>query len=313
MFDKAEFLSGNSKTQNALSFFLSNSLKFANLPSMNLRLHTWLFAGVHSCLWLLTLCLTFSANAFQIEPSIGTNGFFRVQFPTMIGYDYLLYWGPEANEAYPMVYRVRGTGGVCELEDSNPPTDARSFYRVRQLPLHLVINEIDYDQIGTDAFSFIEIYNPSLFSVSLTDLAVVLVDGVTNGEYNRFNLSQAAPVLSAGGYLVIRNNAVEVPGMTPTIDVVGDFIQNGSPDGLALVDTSAQTLIDALSYGGSITNAQITGFTNRINLVEGNRNIFFDSNTANVSLIRYRNGLDTDDAIFDWNRSFTPTPGTFNQ
>ena len=32
-----------------------------------------------------------------------------------------------------------------------------------------------------------------------------------------------------------------------------DAIQNGSPDGMALVDTTGPTIVDALSYGGSIT------------------------------------------------------------
>ena len=32
---------------------------------------------------------------------------------------------------------------------------------------HLVINEVDYDQIGSDSAEFIEIYNPSPSPISL--------------------------------------------------------------------------------------------------------------------------------------------------
>ena len=43
--------------------------------------------------------------------------------------------------------------------------------------------------------------------------------------------------------------------------------QNGAPDGVALVDTAAGTLLDALSYEGAITAAQIGSAT--VSLVEG--------------------------------------------
>ena len=65
-----------------------------------------------------------------------------------------------------------------------------------------------------------------------------------------------------------------------------DQIQNGQPDGVALIDTSTQTLVDALSYEGSITMAQIEGFPGPVSLVEGTPTPLSDSNTVQVSLSR---------------------------
>ncbi len=50
---------------------------------------------------------------------------------------------------------------------------------------HLVINELDYNQAGTDAASYIELYNGTGAAVDLTELAVVLINGSHNGEYLR--------------------------------------------------------------------------------------------------------------------------------
>ncbi len=184
-------------------------------------------------------------------------------------------------------------------------------------PDHLVINEIDYNQSGTDANSFIEIYNGTGVAVSLTDLAVVLVNGNNNAEYARFALSDAGASLADGGYLVIGNATVTgaVPGGVLTIDATGDFIQNGNPDGVALINSSSNTLVDALSYGGSITAASITGFSAAVSLVEGTAlsATIIDPGTDDIhSLVRDPNGSDSDDAATDWKLTATLTPGAAN-
>ena len=38
-----------------------------------------------------------------------------------------------------------------------------------------------------------------------------------------------------------------------------DNVQNGAPDGMAIVDTSTGAVLDALSYGGDIRAAVIDG------------------------------------------------------
>ncbi|MBL0030474.1 MAG: lamin tail domain-containing protein [Rhodanobacteraceae bacterium] len=177
---------------------------------------------------------------------------------------------------------------------------------------HLVINEVDYDQAGTDAASFIEIYNGTGNAVSLTNLAVALVNGNGNIEYGtRFNLSVAGSSLASGQFLVIRNGTVTVPGGVLTIDTTGDFVQNG-PDGIALIDTSAQTLIDALSYEGSLTAVTFTGFPGTYNLVEGTAFSGADTNDNLNSLARLPNGTDINNASSDWALTTTITPGAAN-
>jgi hypothetical protein len=179
----------------------------------------------------------------------------------------------------------------------------------------LVINEVDYDQVGSDTTEFIEIHNGAAAAVDLTSLAVVLVNGAGNLEYQRFMLADAGASLPAGGYLVISNANVTVPGgaLHLVVTTANDIVQNGAPDGIALIDTAASTVLDALSYEGSITAAQITGFAAAVSLVEGTATGVADDNvTAMRSLIRSPNGADTDDAAADWAASTTLTPGAAN-
>lgn len=180
----------------------------------------------------------------------------------------------------------------------------------------LVINEVDYDNVGTDSAEFIELYNGGSTDISLSGKAVVLVNGsaVPAAEYARFDLS-AAGVLHAGEYLVIANAAFALPAgvihvLTPTSQ---DIIQNGSPDGVALIDTNGARLLDALSYEGAITTATIQGLGS-VSLVVGTAlaSTVADSNTANGSLCRLPNGVDTDNASSDWRFSLNPTPGAAN-
>jgi hypothetical protein len=154
----------------------------------------------------------------------------------------------------------------------------------------LVINEVDYDQVGTDANGFVEIKNVSELEADLSTVDLVAVNGGDSAEYDRVALTGT---LAAGGHLDI---AIE--------------LQNGAPDGLALLDGT--TLLDALSYEGAITAATIGGQT--YNLVEGTElpAAVEDSNTAAGSLIRNPDGKDTNDAAADWAFTTTVTRGAAN-
>jgi hypothetical protein len=176
---------------------------------------------------------------------------------------------------------------------------------------HLVINEVDYDQAGTDAASYIEIYNGTGAPVPLANIAIVLVNGNGNVEYARHSLAGAGSTLAAGQYLLVRNASVSAPPGVLTIDVAGDFVQNG-PDGIALIDSASNTLIDALSYEGSLTSATITGFPGPVSLVEGTAFAGADSNDNLHTLVRIPNGSDSDNAVVDWVVSTNFTPGTAN-
>jgi hypothetical protein len=178
------------------------------------------------------------------------------------------------------------TGGVvsfsCTAGAPPPPPPARK----------LVINEIDYDQVGADSGGFVELRNNGTAELDLAGLALVLVDGGTSGEYARRALTGTLP---PGGYHVVSIDA-----------------QNGAPDGAALLDTSTGELLDALSYEGEITAATIGSAT--YSLVEGTAvaATVADSNTAEGSLIRNPDGRDTNDSASDWAFTTTVTPGTAN-
>jgi hypothetical protein len=176
-----------------------------------------------------------------------------------------------------------------------------------------VINEVDYDQVGTDTAEFAEIYNPTGFAADLSGIAVAFINGANNAEYGRVNLSGT---LAPGAYLICASPAVTPPAGTLTfpLPLSTNFIQNGSPDGIALIDVPSSSLIDALSYEGAILFASINGFPGPVSLVEGTAlaSSIADSNTVPGALVRLPNGSDTNDAAADWKFSSTPTPGAAN-
>lgn len=178
----------------------------------------------------------------------------------------------------------------------------------------LVINEVDYDNVGAvDTMEFVEIHNVSPMAVHLSGLALVLVDGNHGNEYRRIDLGPAG-ALPAGGYLVVHGGSVALPAGTLELpfDCVDTCMQNGAPDGVALIATGASAVIDALSYEGSLAAGTIGGFPTPVNLVEGTPATAIDGNTGNGSLVRLPNGADTDDADTDWAFSTTPSPGAQN-
>jgi len=182
---------------------------------------------------------------------------------------------------------------------------------------HLVINEVDYDQLGTDNAEYIEIYNPSAAAVPLTGKQVILVNGSGEASYATINLGTGT--LAAGGYLVIAGANVTVPTGVTKVDPgwTTDEVQNGAPDGIALIDNTTHTLIDALSYEGDatkLTMVDLSGFAASVSLVEAPflPATVADSNTADGSLCRSPNGQDTDHAAADWKFCTTRTAGQPN-
>jgi lamin tail-like protein len=171
---------------------------------------------------------------------------------------------------------------TCEEDAAPPPPPGAA---------DLVLNEIDYDQVGADSGGFVEIFNAGDGPADLTGVALVLVDGGTGNEYLRRALTGT---LAAGAYL-----AVEVDA------------QNGAPDGIALIDAGGG-LLDALSYEGAIEAATIGGAA--YDLVEGSLlpAATADSNTVAGSLSRIPNGSDTNDAATDWAFTATVTQGAAN-
>jgi uncharacterized protein len=108
------------------------------------------------------------------------------------------------------------------------------------------INEFHYDNVGADAGEFIEVV--AIAGTDLTGWSIVLYNGNGGVTYDTDLLSTAS-VTTVGGrdYYVINYPA---------------GIQNGSPDGFALVDNSGN-VVQFLSYEGVLTatNGPAAGLT----------------------------------------------------
>ena len=182
-------------------------------------------------------------------------------------------------------------------------------------PADLVINEVDYDQVSNDTDEFIEILNATGATRSLTGVVLYLVDGSANATYLTVDLGPAGS-LAPGGTLLVATSTVVVPSGVKVVLLAKakDNVQNGAPDGLALVDTGTKTVLDALCYEGAMTAASLPG-PMTASLVEGTAlpTSVADSNTVKGSLARLPDGVDGDNAAVDWAFTPAPTPGARNE
>jgi hypothetical protein len=197
-----------------------------------------------------------------------------------------------------------GRSNLQEYYDGTNPIVADAAPR-------LVINEVDYDQLGTDTTEFVEVLNAGTNTINLSHYALAFINGANNLEYLRVNLNG---VISAGQYLVV--TSTNLTGIATGARVIyfplgENNFQNGSPDGVALINTGALTISDAFCYEGAMPAANINGFTGTRSLVEGTAlsASIADSNTVVGSLARLPNGMDSDNAAADWNFTSSPTPG----
>jgi len=147
------------------------------------------------------------------------------------------------------------------------------------------INEIDYDQVGTDHDEFIELAGVTL--TSLEGWHLVLYNGNGGAQYDSIAL---------GSFLTEQQNgmgtlAISVPGL-----------QNGNPDGIALVDNNGH-VVQFLSYGGSFTASG--GLANGITSTDIG---FMDSNQTSGSLVLSGTGHIYED--FSWGFQTQNAAGT---
>jgi len=98
-------------------------------------------------------------------------------------------------------------------------------------------SEVHYDNVGTDVGEALEIEGPA--GTDLTGWSVVLYNGNGGTAYDTRVLSEGIPSLCDGrGVVVVRYQQ--------------DGVQNGSPDGFALVNASGE-VVEFLSYEGIFT------------------------------------------------------------
>lgn len=110
----------------------------------------------------------------------------------------------------------------------------------------IFINEILYDITGADAGEFIEVAGPA--GTSLTGWSLVLYNGSNGASYDTDALPATIPS-QQGGY------------GTVSISYAADGVQNGAPDGIALVNNG--TVVQFLCYEGTFaaTNGPANGQT----------------------------------------------------
>ncbi|UQA56431.1 M4 family metallopeptidase [Polyangium aurulentum] len=206
----------------------------------------------------------------------------------------------QAGTYYVSLFGFPPYSGVTLKASFTPPPASTS---------DLVINEIDYDTVGTDDREYVEIYNPAGGAVSLSGCSLLLVNGGTGTVYSTVDLSGAGS-LGAGQYLVVGSSSVAVPAGAKKVNfsLATNSIQNDT-EGVALV--CGASVVDKLSYEGSVTAATLPG-VGTVSLVEGTAFNVADSNTVPRTLCRLPNGSDTDNASVDWSTCATLTPGASN-
>jgi uncharacterized protein len=101
------------------------------------------------------------------------------------------------------------------------------------------VNELHYDNAGTDTGEFIEIAGPA--GTDLGAWSLVLYNGANGSVYDTRSLSGVLPD-QQGGY------------GTLDVDYPSNGIQNGAPDGIALVH--GDEVVQFLSYEGTLTAAE---------------------------------------------------------
>lgn len=160
-------------------------------------------------------------------------------------------------------------------------------------------NEIDYDQPGADTDSFIEFKGTG--TVEFSGLRLMLVNGQGNTVYQTIDLSSVGVMAGSSWFVVVGNTTVTVPPGAAKINIDGDWLQNGAPDGVALVDVVSGTVLEYWSYEGSLTGTIFAG-------IPGTHN--------SVSIVPEDNGITplslTRTGATSWSSETTPTPGAVN-
>ena len=116
-------------------------------------------------------------------------------------------------------------------------------------PGALVVNEIDYDQPGTDGAEFLEIKNAGDVAVDLDPYAIQLVNGTGSLASVYQTIDLPATTLAGDGYFVTCANTATVTGCDLDVAPDTNLIQNGAPDAVAI--TLGGTVVDTVSYEGN--------------------------------------------------------------
>ncbi|MEM7291966.1 MAG: lamin tail domain-containing protein, partial [Pseudomonadota bacterium] len=166
----------------------------------------------------------------------------------------------------------------------------------------VVINEIDYDQAGSDSAEFVELKNISSNDISMAGFELRLING---GAVATVYKTIALPddiTLPAGEYFVICGNTTNVANCNLDVSPNSNLLQNGAPDAVALYQSDV--LIDTLSYEGDAPSP----FTERTGVAS---NVGDNNTEPSIGLSRIPDGQDSDDNAADF-ALVCVTPGSSN-
>jgi hypothetical protein len=194
-------------------------------------------------------------------------------------------------------YTVRVASSVRDTGGMGVPA-AMSSLMIEGYTPHLVINEIDYDQPGSDAREFVELHNPGLTALPLTGLTFYVLDIDTTthttsvrGMVALVPNSAAVTELAPGGFMIVRSSnsiALLVPGGVPTVMTSVAF-QNDE-EGVAV--SAAGACHDIVFYEG-VPTAPAT-------IAECAFQGSAGTDPADGALGRMPNGSDFDEASIDY-------------
>jgi hypothetical protein len=163
----------------------------------------------------------------------------------------------------------------------------------------LVINEVDYDQEGSDTRELVELHNAGACALPTGGLALVLRNGGAAGApaYATIALDSAGSEIAGGAYLVVGAAAViaELPAGALGLAPASFSLQNG-PDAIEL--QADGVVLDAVAYGGAVAGAG-----------EGAPS---PADRGLGALGRCPNGADSQDNAVDLSLLEAPTPGAAN-
>jgi|GEM_PF-289116 len=118
-----------------------------------------------------------------------------------------------------------------------------------QLTAQIFINEIDYDQPGTDSAEFLELAGAV---GTYNNVVVVFINGNNNEEYQTVNLGTITLSDETDGYGFFVIGASSVPNTDHQFEAADNNIQNGAPDAIQV--SIGDSIVDAVSYEGSMND-----------------------------------------------------------
>jgi hypothetical protein len=115
----------------------------------------------------------------------------------------------------------------------------------------LRIEEVDYEQAGSDESEFVELINDSSCATPLAGLVLELVNGGDGKVYARYDLASIATSWPPGARLVLGDPNIlsALPAGTLSAMLNGSGLQNG-PDGVRLLQ--GERVLDVMLYEGAV-------------------------------------------------------------